>query len=96
MGQSVVVIRTDGTEDRFDVMPDNTGRHVATPNPPSGAPTNDDVLPGSWSEFYSAWWASDGSLHVRGYGWLNNRGGQVFELAWSAGAWGKPFQPNSV
>jgi len=96
MSESVVVIRADGTEDRFDVMPDGTGRHVATSSPPSGQPLSDDVLPGSWSKFYSAWWASDGSLHVRGYGWQANQGGPVFELVWSAGKWGTPSQPNNI
>lgn len=92
MSESVVVIRRDGSEDRFDVMPDGTGRHVFTSNPPAGTPQFDDVLPGSWAKFYSAWWASDGTLHVRGYGWQNNKGGEVFELVWSNGQWGTPFQ----
>jgi hypothetical protein len=96
MSDSVVVVRKDGTEDRFDVMPDGTGRHVATSNPPSGQPQSDDVLPGSWSKFYSAWWVADGTLHVRGYGWLANQGGQVFEVVWSNGQWGTPFQPNNI
>jgi hypothetical protein len=96
MSESVVVVRKDGTEDRFDVMPDGTGRHVATSNPPSGQPLSDDVLPGSWSKFYSAWWVADGTLHVRGYGWLANQGGQVFEVVWSNGQWGTPFQPNNI
>jgi len=92
MSDSIVVIRTDGSEDRFDVMPDGTGRHVFTSDPPSGSAEFDDVLPGSWAKFYSAWWVSDKSLHVRGYGWLNNQGGEVFELVWSGGTWGTPFQ----
>jgi hypothetical protein len=96
MSESVVVVRDDGTEDRFDVMPDGTGRHVATSSPPGGAPQSDDVLPGSWSKFYTAWWAADGTLHVRGYGWQANQGGQVFELVWSNGNWGTPFQPNNI
>jgi hypothetical protein len=75
MSESVVVVRPDATEDRFDVMPDGTGRHVATSNPPAGPVQFDDVLPGSWAKFYSAWWASDGTLHVRGYGWLADKGG---------------------
>ena len=96
MSESVVVVRPDATEDRFDVMPDGTGSHVATSSPPAGTPQFDDVLPGSWAKFYSAWWASDGTLHVRGYGWQADKGGEVFELVWSAGQWGTPFQVSNL
>jgi GH25 family lysozyme M1 (1,4-beta-N-acetylmuramidase) len=72
-----VTTRPDGTEDRFTVQPDGSGRHIAT----TSTGTALDVLPGVWSQFYRAWWDSGITvLRARGLGLSD---GKVYEISYS-------------